>query len=242
MWASLWGGAAGEKPALPAPKTKEDYEALRDSMLIKLKELIATTDGWTQHSEQDGFTLWEKVIDPADSIHLIKTTGELPVSVTKADAIISDTNIETRKKWDSEVAFYKVAEEITPNILVSHVGFTAPFPVAGRDFVSIRCTMRDSDDVHYSWGCSIDYPAIPEDPSGTYVRGRIVITGFVLKPIAGEPDKCSIINIAQVDPMGMIPGWVVNLSKGKALARSTNLKKLFEEEEPTTSTAPASSS
>jgi len=225
----LGGGTTEQKTVeIPAPKSKEDYQALYESSLKILKDHVSSVEGWTKANTQEGFDLFEKVEEGKESLHLVKTQGILKVSLEKAYALVSDTSMESRKRWDTELLYYNVVETITDNILLTHVGFNTPFPVTCRDFCAIRCTTEE-DGVRYIWGCSIINSAVPEDTTGKFVRGMIIVSGFVFKPVDGEPDQCLIANVNQVDPKGWIPAWVVNLGKGKTLARMTGMKKILEE-------------
>jgi len=157
----------------------------------------------------------------------VKTEGTLKVSPETAFALVSETSMDSRKRWDTELLYYNVVDTIADNILLTHVGFKTPFPVTSRDFCAIRCSTEE-DGVRYIWGCSVISSAVPENAEGKFVRGMIIVSGFVFKPVDGEPDQCLITNVNQVDPKGWIPAWVVNLGKGKSLARMTGLKKLLE--------------
>jgi len=227
-----WGSKSAKEDAsssVPEPKSKDDYDALYEKTLQLLKEHTSDHDGWKKVSYENGFTLYEKAVEGNDSIHLVKTEGMLNVSPQKAAALVRDTAIESRKRWDTELDFYNVIETISDRILLAHIGFHTPFPVTPRDFSTLRCTAEE-DGVYYFWSFSVVSPQIPEDKNSKYVRGIIIVSGFAIKPVEGHDDQCLIVNPNQVDPKGWIPGWVVNLGKGKSLARMTNMKKILENE------------
>jgi len=226
-WGSSKQVEEKESHTVPEPSSEEEWAALYESSWKLLKEFAGSMDGWDKVSDDQGFTLYEKPIAGAEQ-HLVKTEGSLNVSVQKALDTVYDTNIETRKKWDTEVEFYNIVEKINDKMILAHIGFHTPFPVTCRDFATLRCTAADDDGTRYMWTVSVVNSNIPVHKDGKYVRGVIIVSGFVIKPIDGESDKCSITNVNQVDPKGWIPGWVVNMGKGKSLGRMTGLKKVVE--------------
>jgi len=223
---SAWFGAPVEKPKYntPTPTSKEDYEALYESSLKVLIEHVSTVEGWNKVKEQDGLTLYDKIDPKNDALHLVKSQGVLEVPIQKCFDLVNETSMESRKKWDQDLAFYDVKEQITDKIMLTHVGFTAPMPVASRDFCAIRCTTQ-IDGNYYFFGCSVIHSSIPEDATGTYVRGTIHISGFYMKP--EDENHTFIANVTQVDPAGWIPTWVVNLGKTKALTRLENMRDVL---------------
>lgn len=109
-----------------------------DSSLKVLIEHATTTDGWNKVKEQDGLTLYDKADQKNDALHLVKAQGIIKAPIQKCFDLVNETSMESRKKWDQDLAFYDVTEQITDKIILTHVGFTAPMPVASRDFCAIR--------------------------------------------------------------------------------------------------------
>lgn len=227
MWG--WLGGSEEKKGdegaeFPAPKTKEEFEALAEKTW-KLMMSYEPDDGWNLLEEREGFKLYDKVLEGSAS-HLAKSKGILPVSPEKCMEFVKDISLENRKKWDPELLFYNVKAEITDDIVVTHVAFSAPYPVATRDFCSLRCSKKDEDGTCYIWGSSIAHESIPEDASNGYVRGNALLSSWIFRPT--DDGKTQVIQINQLDPKGWIPAFVVNMSKGKAVERLIRIKELLE--------------
>jgi len=218
------GGEQAGKNSIPQP-SKEDYKALHDKTLDVLIGHAATTEGWNLIKDENEMQLYDKAVDSTAAIHLVKATGVVKASAKTCYETVLDTSMESRKKWDQDLAFYDVKEQIGDNIIITHVGFTAPMGVTSRDFCAIRCH-TEIEGTYYIWGCSVVHSSVPEDTTGYYVRGIILVSGFAIKPI--DDTQCLVSNITQVDPAGWIPAWLVNLSKGKALTRLQNFKNLVE--------------
>lgn len=116
----------------------EDYEQLYEHSLKALMEYASTVEGWNKVKEQDGLTLYDKADAKNDALHLVKSQGIINAPIQKCFDLINDTSMESRKKWDQDLAFYEVKEQVTDKVILTHVGFTAPMPVASRDFCAIR--------------------------------------------------------------------------------------------------------
>jgi len=59
------------------------------------------------------------------------------------------------------------------------------------------------------------------------VRGNCVVSGVMVKPVEDSPHKCFCIRVVHMDPKGMIPPWIVALSKKRAGQSFETLRKLI---------------
>lgn len=80
--------------------------------------------------------------------------------------------------------------------------YTAIWPVANRDFVSIKIS-ESNDDVCYIASRVCSYPC--EEVKGI-VRGTMHIGGYILKKI--DDNSTLVIYISDVDIAGSIPGML----------------------------------
>ena len=60
-----------------------------------------------------------------------------------------------------------------------------------------------------------------------YVRGRFILSGGVLRPVAGKPNQHLCVRIGHIDPKASIPNWVVSLSIKKAADVFAKLQSLW---------------
>ena len=63
-------------------------------------------------------------------------------------------------------------------------------------------------------------------PTKKYVRGEVMMSGYLLEPISDEETR--ITSIVFVNPKGWIPNFVVSASKNGEFAELMNLAKVME--------------
>jgi len=222
MWGWLSGGAKEGGSDIPAPKSVEEFEKVAADTL-KLMLSYEPDDGWNELEEREGFRLLDKIIEGSSS-HLAKAKGLMPGTPEKCLAILTDITLENRQKWDENLLFYNIPKQITDSIALTHLAFSAPYPVTSRDFCSLRVIKKEEDGSYYVWGCSVVSDDVPE--SSEYVRGNAILSGWIFRP--AEDGQCLAVHINQLDPKGWIPAFVVNMSKGKAVERLIKIKALLE--------------
>lgn len=164
------------------------------------------------------FVLWER---PSEmEFPMVKCTGILPCSAKEAFEWVCNTNMNKRKKWDLQVAKYKIVHKFDDNNCLLHYVYRAPFPVKSRDFCTIRHTSYKNNQ-YILCGVSVEDDRIPV--SSKYVRGEVFYAGYLVKEL-GE-DQCSITSLTHVDVKGWIPSFVVKLTKTKQLLKYIQLSK-----------------
>jgi hypothetical protein len=82
-----------------------------------------------------------------------------------------------------------------------------------------------SDGGYVSFGKSINHDECLTDSS--HVRAALHLVGAICRPIPGEPNRCMLTRIAQLDPKGNIPTMVVNATKKKSGASVILLRKVI---------------
>eukprot|EP01102_Stenamoeba_stenopodia_P019640 TRINITY_DN7465_c0_g4_i1.p1 TRINITY_DN7465_c0_g4~~TRINITY_DN7465_c0_g4_i1.p1 ORF type:complete len:433 (-),score=109.06 TRINITY_DN7465_c0_g4_i1:87-1385(-) len=220
-------------PECPEPKTKEEYEALANQTLKRVLDLI-DGDGWdevpiTKRSDatnDDTRLFCKQPTDPSEgSSHLLKTTGTIACSPSALYRAITSGDVQERQKWEKDLLELRVVEDVSKDIQVIYTAFRAPSPVASREFVAIKCQTKKDGRI-ISYGTSINHPACGLHP--VYVRA-VATSAFIISPVPGDSHRTHCVRFAQVDPKGMIPGFVINLSKQKAAAAFSVLRKAIEE-------------
>lgn len=80
-------------------------------------------------------------------------------------------------------------------------------------------TDGEDDSLDHVWGIcarSIQHPERPPLPN--FTRARLLIGGWLLRPIRGLPGWTRAVYVAQLDLGGRIPGWLANkLSQSQPL-------------------------
>mmetsp|Transcript_14841 Transcript_14841/g.37706 ORF Transcript_14841/g.37706 Transcript_14841/m.37706 type:complete len:165 (-) Transcript_14841:92-586(-) len=135
-------------------------------------------------------------------------------------------SLEQRKEWDDTLESLDMIEDYTGKegipceLAVVRTRYTAPMGVTNREFVALRSYhILEDGAVRVLCTTSVNHAGCRLN-SG-YVRGSAPLNGFVLK---AQPDGTTqVCTVAQVDPRGMIPAFVVNLFKKKTADRMLSL-------------------
>jgi len=222
---SSWWGSSDETPKplvypeCPSPTTKEDYIALSEQKLKELKELVSSED-WNPIPFTEGdenttsdIRLWDKET-PDQPINCVKVSGTVPASPKEVLELCRTTDISIINKWDSDLLTMTSVEDIAENIKLIHSTYRAIYPVWPREFVAIRSWVEESNGVCYSWGTSINHSRFPEPKD--HVRGVLLVSGWIIEPVPGEPGKSVCTRLVRLDPKGYIPSWILNIFKNKS--------------------------
>lgn len=235
MLASVWRTPSGQDviyPELSSPQTKEDYTQLvKDRLKHVLEEELSSKQTTPLSFKDAGYKGWndirlfDKPSTPEQPNSQGATvTGTLPGSPKIVYDHIWDISI--RKTLEPDLAIIEVVESITPDIEVIRTRYSAPFPIAAREFVAVRYRVaNEKDNEYYTVSFSINHSAVKSD-SNT-VRGISSISAVILRPVAGEENKTEFVNIFSMDPKGHIPHFLISLTKNRAADFVVNLRKIL---------------
>jgi len=138
---------------------------------------------------------------------------------------LCEDDLAKRQEYEKDCSHYEVVREIIPDIVVTRARYTAPFPVTAREIVAIRVRRKLPDGGYLSYGKSINLDECLTDSS--HVRAALHLIGAFCRPIPGEPNRCILTRIAQLDPKGNIPTMVVNAVKTKSGTSMILLRKVI---------------
>ncbi|XP_042564713.1 START domain-containing protein 10 isoform X2 [Clupea harengus] len=116
-------------------------------------------------------------------------------------------DIEYRRKWDTNVIETFDIGKLTVNADLGYYSWRCPKPLKNRDVITLRSWLpmgTDSIIMNYS----VKHPKYP--PKKDLVRAVSLQTGYLIQ--RQGPSACTLIYLAQVDPKGSLPKWVVNKS------------------------------
>ncbi|KAL0629584.1 START domain-containing protein 10 [Plecturocebus cupreus] len=116
-------------------------------------------------------------------------------------------DIEYRKKWDSNVIETFDIARLTVNADVGYYSWRCPKPLKNRDVITLRSWLPMGAD-YIIMNYSVKHPKYP--PRKDLVRAVSIQTGYLIQSTG--PKSCVITYLAQVDPKGSLPKWVVNKS------------------------------
>jgi hypothetical protein len=232
---SWWGSNGAPQPVvypeLPSPITKADFERLADECFEQLMclEKEGSEAGWTTVDFQatngeEEVKIWDKTIS-GSPVNCIKTQGVIPCSPVNLFKVMCEEDLAKRQEYEKECSCYEIVREITPEIAITRARYKAPFPVTSREVVAFRARRRLPGGGYVSFGKSINWDECLTDSS--HVRAALHLVGAICRPIPGEPNRCMLTRIAQLDPKGNIPTMVVNATKKKSGTSVILLRKVI---------------
>lgn len=120
------------------------------------------------------------------------------------------------KIYEKSISCYQVMENIDKDSRICYQVNALPWPFQKRDLFYFQKKVI-KDDLSYILMYSINAP-----PQNDHVRAIVNISGYVVIPSA---NKCTLYRIAQIDPGGYIPNFIINHFVGK----NANMIKTLQE-------------
>ncbi|XP_034290897.1 START domain-containing protein 10-like isoform X3 [Pantherophis guttatus] len=177
--------------------------------------------GWLSRYNRDGIAVWGQLPPQGDvAVHRVKGRVNMPdVSAETVFDVLHDT--EYRKKWDLNVIETHEIARLSDNADVGYYSWKCPKPLKNRDVVTLR-SWRVLDKSYVILNFSVKHQKYP--PRKDLVRAVSLLAGYLVQPTG--PNSCCLTYLAQVDPKGSLPKWVVNkasqyLAPKSPAARST---------------------
>jgi len=226
-WISPRETSRSAREMCESPTTVKDYEDLAARCLQECLQLAEDKEGWTtiNHGRDSSIRLLDKT-QPGSPVNIIKTEGILDCSPSELIEAVGTNDLSLRRQWDRDLKVYDIIEDITPEISVLYQVYNAPFPVQDRDFVAIKAKKLLPDGTWVTYGTTINHDKKP--PVETCVRA-VGMSALFIRPIPGMLYKCMTVRIARLDPMGMIPKFVINMSKKKAAVSVVCLREFVRQ-------------
>lgn len=162
--------------------------------------------GWSLTYSKGGVAVWVQLLEPERALHKIKCRMECKdVPAETLYDVLHD--IEYRKKWDTNVIETFDIGKLTVNSDVGYYAWKCPKPLKNRDVVTLRSWLPMGTD-YIIMNYSVKHPKYP--PRKDMVRAVSIQTGYLIEGTGAT--SCTITYLAQVDPKGSLPKWVVNKS------------------------------
>ncbi|CAO1362642.1 unnamed protein product [Diamesa hyperborea] len=177
-----------------------------DSDFESLKQLVFDMNGWGIEIDKSDTKVWSKPVDGCN-FQMVKIHTILPdVTAETLYDVLHDPDY--RKVWDSTMLASEEIGILNVNNDVGYYAMSCPPPLKPRDFVLQRSWL-DTGPGGEQMVLSRSVPHKDWPPKKGYVRAITHITGFVLK--SRTPDTgCILGYVAQCDPQGKLPPWLVN--------------------------------
>jgi len=223
--------------------------------IISLADPTAPGFRLAKIDEVHGITMHVREV-PSSPIHLMRASVSMPCTPRE---FLRYLDLDLRLLWDEYFLEGSLRRSLDVNdiaktvssistlqrassyvsIQFKHVGFRSPVPLlSNRDFEFVIVESVDEATA------TATLKAVSASVTGTvypanderYIRGRIDLSGFVAKPctyvdtVSGATRPgCQVTYIALVNPMGLIPPFVVNVVIGKQASGLVGLQRFIRD-------------
>lgn len=163
-------------------------------------------DGWEPSgSYDDGLVLYQKQVE-GSPIVAFKGVGTVDAPISVVTGVLIDH--ARASEWVDRLAEFRMIKQITPLEYLDYTHIKMPLILKDRDFVTrVNLSVNPADKSVIMQSGSV---SAPEAPTTDFVRGDLVRSYFVLKPV--DAGKKTLVSAEfHADPKGSIPKWIVNL-------------------------------
>ena len=179
---------------------------------------------WTLSSDQEGIQVYTRPM--ADSkIKAVRVSCNLAASATQAVAAILD--IQSCAEWVYHSKQNVLIKQISPLELIYYSEVAVPWPAENRDFVvHIQVEQNLQTKV-----VTINSPCIPgyvPEKKGI-VRISHSVGRWTITPAGKDHVKAEYV--LEVDPMGTIPAWLINMFASKGPTETFRKLKIHVQKE-----------
>ncbi|XP_054020889.1 START domain-containing protein 10 [Dryobates pubescens] len=176
--------------------------------------------GWSLSYSKGGVAVWVQPPEPHAAPHKIKCRMECgEVAAETLYDVLHDT--QYRARWDPNVIQTFDIARLTANADIGYYSWRCPKPLKNRDVITLRSWLPMGSD-YIIMNYSVKHPKYP--PRKDMVRAVSIQTGYLIQGTGAN--SCTITYLAQVDPKGSLPKWVVN--KSSQLLAPKAMKKLYK--------------
>ncbi|XP_029027961.1 START domain-containing protein 10 [Betta splendens] len=177
-----------------------------DRAFASFKAECLCEEGWSLTYNKGNITVWSQGLEEGRSVHKMKC--QMVCKDVSADTMYDVLHdIEYRKKWDTNVIETFDIGKLTVNADVGYYSWKCPKPLRNRDVITLRSWLQIGKD-YIIMNYSVKHAKYP--PKKDMVRAVSLQTGYMIQ--SQGPNHCTLTYMAQVDPRGSLPKWVVNKS------------------------------
>lgn len=179
--------------------------ALAAWIICKASLAFGSEPNWIFVSSENDVQVYEG-IDPDSSFLAFKGVKIIPTHISKVAGVLLTPDLEIRKKWVTGLLKTENLEIKSDREAFVYTSFKMPWPISNRDFVT-HCTVDISPDKQQ---LTLEVRSVkhPKEPATVGVRGEIRTSRYLLKSLG--PNSTEVTVMAQTDPKGSLPSWLVN--------------------------------
>lgn len=186
--------------------TRESVQIPDDRDFSNFRTECNSAEGWSQTYHKGGITVWIQILEEERALHKIKCRMECK-DIAAEDLYDVLHDVEYRKKWDTNVIETFDIGKLTVNADIGYYAWKCPKPLKNRDVITLRSWLPMGLD-YIIMNYSVKHAKYP--PRKDMVRAVSIQTGYLIENKGAK--SCVLTYLAQVDPKGSLPKWVVNKS------------------------------
>ena len=167
----------------------------------------AESEGWsTVGTTKNVFIMKKPPVKGGPPVNAVKGVGTIRAPPEFVMRFLKDPSHTL--ELDDMMKESRIVHKVSSAVHLVHLLYKAVWPTSPRAFSVLSVGGQVDAESWMSCGTSIEDPRIP--PEKGYVRGGLVIGGYLIKSCPDNPDICEVMYAAQVDLKGNIPSFVVN--------------------------------
>ena len=175
---------------------------------------------WQLKKEEDGIRVYSRSME-GSKLKSIKVTCELDGSMSQLTALLLDA--KAHEEWVYNTRSSYVVKQLSPTEQIYYSEITLPWPMTNRDVVVLMTLNQDP--ATKTMEVKADAIEGHVEKKEGIVRVPLSSVTWKVKPLQG---KLQVEYVAQADPGGNVPPWIVNSFSTKGpLETFKRLKKLM---------------
>lgn len=207
----------------------EKYLSLTEQTCQLLVKVANATeqDGWQViGTTKDVFIMKKPPPKGAPPYNCVKGTGMVRAPPEFVLRFLK--NPTNTQQLDDLLKESKIFHEVSSAIHIVQLLYKAVWPTSPREFSVMSVSGQVDEHTWVQAGLSVQDPRIPEAKG--YVRGDLVVGGYVIRSISGKPELSEVTYAVQADMKGSLPSFAVNKiteSQPQCVSRLRNLVEPF---------------
>jgi len=192
----------------------------------KIVELADVGRGWTFLSSTGNVNCYFQKNDRSP-FHLVLGEGIVHTTTDNLSQFLHGANNAT--EFDPTLIEREEIVKVTDTSRVMRLRYQYPALMSNREFVihAYDAIISENPKIAISAGISVEHEMCKEDPE--FVRGIILVSGYVCKEITLNPPRTHVSFVVQLDPKGWLPPMVGNMIAAEQALNVVRLKQYFEQ-------------
>ena len=189
-------------------------EALYSGVIERALPELECDEGWVQVKTRDNVTVFKKRFS-GESVVAFKAHGEIGAPMNFVYRAVASVDHGT--DWDKTMSECRTLQRLSDDAEVIYARYRSPVPfvVADRDFVYVECRRAllggGGGHIICQQSLAADKQHAFEMPVPSRgVRGTIIKSGWLIKPVGKDGLRSRLTFMAHVDIGGWIPVWLAN--------------------------------